>query len=146
MNNSMSCVGGVLLMFPGATHAEDHFQGVQVMHAYEDAWSRHDARAIAGFYCEPALRVSKDGPAVRETRAAQEGFFGSFLPSLVSNGYDHSAWDRLEVRLLDANTAIAIARCGRPLSPRRQPIRAPGRRIGPVAHRSGLEDFLLCNA
>lgn len=103
-----------LLLAIGAAHAgayagePDGEQAVvQVMQAYEDAWSRHDAPAIAGFYCEPAVRVTRDGPVVRATRAAQEATFGRLLPLLVSQGYDHSAWDRLEVRLLDASTAIA---------------------------------------
>jgi ketosteroid isomerase-like protein len=95
-------------MFAVGAQAEDGAQEVvQVMHAYEDAWSRHDAHAIAAFYCEPAMRVTKDGPAVRETRTVQQGFFAGFLSQLVAKGYDHSAWDRLDVRLLDANTAIA---------------------------------------
>jgi ketosteroid isomerase-like protein len=108
MNTSMICVCAALMMFAVGARAEDGAQEVvQVMHAYEDAWSRHDAHAIAGFYCEPAMRITKDGPAVRETRAVQQGFFGGFLSQLVAKGYDHSAWDRLDVRLLDANTAIA---------------------------------------
>lgn len=107
MKTSMICICAALTMLAVDAQAEDGAQEVvQVMHAYEDAWSRHDAHAIAGFYCEPAMRVTKDGPAVRETRAVQEAFFGGFLPPLVTKGYDHSAWDRLDVRLLDANTAI----------------------------------------
>jgi len=79
----------------------------QVLYAYEDAWSRHDAPAIAGFYYEPAMRISPNGPIVRATRAAQEEFFNVLLPELVKEGYSKSVWDHLEVRLLDDNTAIA---------------------------------------
>jgi len=75
--------------------------------AYEDAWSRHDPDAVASFYYEPALRVSKGGPNVRPTRTEQKAFFAGFLPSLIERGYSDSAWESLEVRLLDDQTAIA---------------------------------------
>jgi len=79
----------------------------KVMEAYEQAWSRHDGGAVASFYSEPAMRVSKAGPAVRATRADQEAFFNAFLRGLVERGYARSAWEKLEVRLLDSQTAIA---------------------------------------
>jgi hypothetical protein len=45
MNTSMICVCTALLMFAVPAHADDGAQEViQVMHAYEDAWSHHDAR------------------------------------------------------------------------------------------------------
>jgi ketosteroid isomerase-like protein len=80
---------------------------VQIMHAYEDAWSRHDAHAIAGFYYEPAMRVSASGPTVRATRAMQETFFSGLLANLIHQGYAKSDWEQVEVRLLNENTAIA---------------------------------------
>ncbi|MGH8336627.1 MAG: DUF6841 family protein, partial [Gammaproteobacteria bacterium] len=80
---------------------------IAVLHAYEEAWSRHDPHSIASFYVEPAMRVSQDGPVVRATRDAQDAFFTSFLPSLVKQGYAYSTWERLDVRLLDPRTAIA---------------------------------------
>lgn len=79
----------------------------QVLRAYEEAWSRHDAHAVASFYNEPAMRVSPGGPTVRQSRAVQEAFFAGLLASLAKQGYATSEWERLEVRLLDANTAIA---------------------------------------
>jgi len=91
---------------PRAAGAERHAVE-QVMRAYEDAWSRHDAHAIAGFYYEPATRVSPNGPVVRETRGVQEAFFRGLLARLVRQGFASSGWQTLEVRLLDANTAIA---------------------------------------
>ena len=54
----------------------------QALQAYEEAWSRHDAHAIAGFYYEPAMRVSAGGPVVRATRAMQETFFSGLLSGL----------------------------------------------------------------
>jgi|KBSMisStaDraftv2_1062788.scaffolds.fasta_scaffold1129720_1 uncharacterized protein (TIGR02246 family) len=78
-----------------------------VLRAYEDAWSRHDGEAIANFYYEPAMRVGKGGPAVRATRADQRAFFDGFLRGLVERGYARSAWEELEVRLLDPQTALA---------------------------------------
>ena len=78
-----------------------------VLRAYEDAWSRHDGEAIANFYYEPAMRVGKGGPAVRATRADQRAFFDGFLRGLVERGYARSAWEELEVRLLDLQTALA---------------------------------------
>jgi uncharacterized protein (TIGR02246 family) len=78
-----------------------------VLRAYEAAWSRHDARAVAGLYAEPAMRVARGGPIVRPSRADQEAFFAAFLGALVSRGYDRSDWEQLEVRLLDGATAIA---------------------------------------
>lgn len=80
---------------------------VQTLHAYEEAWSRHDAHAVASFYYEPAMRVGKGGPAVRTTRADQEAFFDGFLRGLVERGYARSAWEALDVRLLDEQTALA---------------------------------------
>jgi ketosteroid isomerase-like protein len=80
---------------------------LNVMRAYEDAWSRHDARAIAGFYYEPAIRVSPAGPVVRATRTLQETFFSGLLPGLIEQGFATSAWESLDVQLLDANTAVA---------------------------------------
>lgn len=77
------------------------------LRAYEQAWSQHDARAVASFYYEPALRVTARGPVVRATRKDEEEFFVTFLPALVKSGYDRSSWESLQVRLLDANTAIA---------------------------------------
>jgi len=78
-----------------------------VLRAYEDAWSRHDGEAIANFYYEPAMRVGKGGPAVRATRADQRAFFDGVLRGLVERGYARSAWEELEVRLLDPQTALA---------------------------------------
>jgi ketosteroid isomerase-like protein len=79
----------------------------QVLEAYEQAWSRHDPHAIASFYLEPAMRVSKGGPVVRATRADEEAFFAGFLRGMVGRGYERSAWEHLEVRLLDRETALA---------------------------------------
>jgi len=76
-------------------------------HAYEEAWSAHDARAIAGFYHEPSMRVGQAGPHVRATRAMQETFFAGFLPGLVTHGYACSRWETLAVKRVDANTAFA---------------------------------------
>ena len=67
---------GALLMLAakaaGVAHAadsasaEDAKRSVeQVLRAYEDAWSQHDAKAIASFYYEPAMRVSPSGPSAR---------------------------------------------------------------------------------
>jgi len=78
-----------------------------VLRAYEEAWSRHDEQAVAGFYYEPAMRVGKGGPVVRATRAEQRAFFEGFLRGLVERGYARSAWEELEVRLLDPQTALA---------------------------------------
>ena len=79
----------------------------QALAAYEQAWSRHDAHAVAAFYFEPALRVSKGGPVIRATRADQETFFDGYLRAFVARGYERSEWESLEVRLIDAQTALA---------------------------------------
>lgn len=78
-----------------------------VLKAYEEAWSRHDGEAVASFYFEPAMRVGKGGPVVRATRAEQRAFFDGFLRGLVERGYARSAWEELDVRLLDPQTALA---------------------------------------
>lgn len=90
-----------------AAAAQEERAVEQVLQAYEQAWSRHDAHAVAGFYLEPAMRVSKNGPVVRATRADQEAFFAAFLRGMVARGYERSAWETLEVRLLDPQTAVA---------------------------------------
>ena len=53
------------------------------------------------------MRVGKGGPVVRATRAEQKAFFEGFLRGLVEGGYARSAWEELDVRLLDADTALA---------------------------------------
>ena len=80
---------------------------VATMQAYEEAWGRHDASAVASFYYEPAMRVGQAGPVVRQTRKDQEAFFSGFLKGLVGRGFERSEWAELDVRLLDAQTAIA---------------------------------------
>lgn len=79
----------------------------ETLRRYEEAWSRHDAHAVAGYYHEPAMRVGQGGPHVRATRAEQEAFFTGFLKGLVDKGYVASRWESLQVKLLDANTALA---------------------------------------
>jgi uncharacterized protein (TIGR02246 family) len=92
----------------GDARASDDAKAVErVLRAYEEAWSRHDAAAIAGFYHEPAMRVSPAGPIVRETRAAQQVFFAGLLSKLIQDGYAKTEWERLRVHLLDPRTAIA---------------------------------------
>jgi len=88
-----------------ATDGEDAIRNT--LQAYEQAWSRHDAQAVAGFYFEPAMRVSKAGPVVRPTQADQETFFDGYLRGFIGRGYDRSEWESLEVRLLDAQTGLA---------------------------------------
>ena len=80
---------------------------IDTLHAYEEAWSKHDGKAVASFYHEPAMRLSPGGPAVRPGLADQERFFTPFLAGLVARGYARSTWETLEVRLLDPQTAIA---------------------------------------
>jgi ketosteroid isomerase-like protein len=79
----------------------------QTLQAYEQAWSRHDAAAIAAFYFEPAMRVSKSGPVIRANRADQEAFFAGYLRAMTERGYERSEWELLDVSLLDAQTALA---------------------------------------
>ena len=80
---------------------------VATLQAYEGAWGRHDGSAVASFYYEPAMRVGQAGPVVRQTRKDQEAFFNGFLKGLVGRGFERSEWAELDVRLLDAQTAIA---------------------------------------
>jgi hypothetical protein len=53
------------------------------------------------------MRVGKGGPVVRATRVEQKAFFDGFLRGLVDRGYARSAWQEVEVRLLDPQTALA---------------------------------------
>jgi len=94
--------------FCAAASAADGEDAIRnTLQAYEQAWSRHDAQAVAGFYFEPAMRVSKAGPVVRPTQADQETFFDGYLRGFIGRGYDRSEWESLEVRLLDAQTGLA---------------------------------------
>jgi ketosteroid isomerase-like protein len=98
----------LLVCAPSAAVGEEGEHAVvETLRAYEQAWSRHDARAIASFYYEPALRITAGGPVMRQTRSDQEAFFSGFMASLVKRGYARSSWEDLEVHLLDAETAIA---------------------------------------
>jgi ketosteroid isomerase-like protein len=94
--------------FCGTAHAMDPLDEVrQALQAYEQAWSRHDAHAVADFYNEPAMRVSKGGPVIRATRAEQETFFDGYLRAIVGRGFERSEWESLDARLLDVQTALA---------------------------------------
>jgi hypothetical protein len=96
------------LAFCTSARAADPAQELeQTLQHYEAAWSRHDAQAIASFYFEPAMRVSKSGPVIRATRADQHTFFDGYLRALIARGYERSDWESLETRLLDAQTAVA---------------------------------------
>lgn len=90
-----------------AAETSEEAEVSRVLHGYEEAWSRHDATAVASFYYEPALRVTPAGPAVRQTRADQEAFFKGFLSALVNRGYARSRWEELNIRELDGRTAVA---------------------------------------
>jgi len=85
--------------FAGESGGEDEVTGT--LQAYESAWSRHDADAIASFYYEPAMRVGRGGPVVRPTRADQAAFFSGFMPGLARQGYANSTLEETNVRLLD---------------------------------------------
>ncbi len=113
MCKCLAILGFLLLANVGAIAGElqtpisDTQAVTQVLQAYEDAWSRHDAHSIAAFYNEPAMRVSPDGPTVRADRGMQEAFFRGILAHLLEQGYERSSWEHLEVHLLDSQTAIA---------------------------------------
>src|SRR5258706_1233082 len=92
---------------PAASAADGEEAIRQTLQAYEQAWSRQDAHAVAGFYFEPAMRVGKAGPVVRPTQTDQENFFDGYLRGMVGRGYDRSEWESLEVRLLDPQTGMA---------------------------------------
>ena len=53
------------------------------------------------------MRVSRGGPIVRPTRADRETFVAGLVRGLVEQGYARSESEEIEVRLLDAQTAIA---------------------------------------
>src|SRR4249920_2386269 len=98
----------ILATWAGTSLAEAEEEAVKnALKAYEEAWSRQDAEAVASFYFEPAMRVGKGGPVVRATRAEQKAFFDGFLRGLVGRGYARSAWEELEIRLIDPQTALA---------------------------------------
>jgi uncharacterized protein (TIGR02246 family) len=98
----------ILVSWSGTVLAGTQAEAIkEVLKAYEEAWSQHDAEAVASFYFEPAMRVGKGGPVVRATRAEQKAFFDGFLRGLVDRGYVRSAWEELDVRMLDQQTAIA---------------------------------------
>jgi len=102
----MACMCLVAVSVP--VRAQDAFEEVrQTLQAYEQAWSRHDAAAIAAFYFEPAMRVSKSGPVIRVNRADQESFFAGYLRAMIERGYERSEWEFLNGSLLDAQTALA---------------------------------------
>ena len=94
--------------FSAVARAVDPLDEVrQTLQDYEQAWSRHDAHAIAYFYFEPAMRVGKGGPVVRATRVDQETFFDGYLRAIVGRGFERSEWESLDARLLDPQTALA---------------------------------------
>ena len=107
IGNTMASGLAAALLCATAAAADERDAVKQTMEAYEQAWSRHDAHAVADFYFEPAMRVSKGGPVIRATRADQETFFEGYLRAIVARGYERSEWESLDARLLDAQTAIA---------------------------------------
>jgi ketosteroid isomerase-like protein len=105
---ALLCVMAVLAFCNSARAADPAQEELrQTLQDYEAAWSRHDAQAVASFYFEPAMRVSKGGPVVRATRVEQHTFFDGYLRALIARGYERSDWESLETRLLDAQTAVA---------------------------------------
>lgn len=104
---TLAAFAGAALLFSVTASADESDPVRQTLEDYEAAWSRHDATAVAAFYFEPAMRVSKGGPVVRPSRADQEAFFDGYLRSLVARGYQRSEWESLDVRLLDLHTALA---------------------------------------
>ncbi len=99
----------ILPMFlAGVVHANDTESGIRaVMIGYEQAWSKRDAKAVASYYHEPAIRGSRVGPTARPTIKSQEIFFEGFLGSLVIRGYDYSDWESLNIHIMNAQTAVA---------------------------------------
>jgi len=96
------------MAFCALARAADPVQELaQTLQDYERAWSAHDAQAIANFYFEPAMRISRGGPVIRATRADQQVFFEGYLRTMIGRGYERSAWEALETRLLDERTAVA---------------------------------------
>ena len=71
IRNTMASGLAAALLCATSAAADERDAVKQTMEAYEQAWSRHDAHAVADFYFEPAMRVSKGGPVVRATRADQ---------------------------------------------------------------------------
>lgn len=112
IRNIVFCMAGAVICLAAAVFCANAAAGDedavrQTLEAYEQAWSRHDAHAVADFYFEPAMRVSKGGPVIRATRADQETFFDGYLRGFVARGYERSEWESLEVRMIDAQTALA---------------------------------------
>lgn len=107
IRNWMACGLAAALLCAMAAAADERDAVKQTLEAYERAWSRHDAAAVANFYYEPAMRVSKGGPVVRATRADQEIFFEGYLRAIVARGFERSEWESLDARLLDPQTALA---------------------------------------
>lgn len=103
-----ACICVAALTICAVARAADPVDEVrQTLQAYERAWSQHDAQAVADFYFEPAMRVSKGGPVIRATRAEQRTFFDGYLRAIVARGYERSEWESLDAKLLDAQTALA---------------------------------------
>lgn len=107
LRSILAVSAGTAMLFAVTASADESDPVRQTLEDYEAAWSRHDATAVASFYFEPAMRVSKGGPVVRPARADQEAFFDGYLRSLVARGYQRSEWESLDVRLLDSHTALA---------------------------------------
>ncbi len=77
---SIASVLVLATFWANVVHANDTESEIKaVMTGYEKAWSQHDAKAIANYYHEPAMRVSKTGPTVRPTSKSQEIFLRVFL-------------------------------------------------------------------
>jgi len=67
-------------VFTANVNAENEEPAIRsVMLAYEQAWSEHDAKAVASYYFAPAIRFSKTGPSVRATIKDQELFLKDYL-------------------------------------------------------------------
>ena len=104
---NLTALGCAILVSMPAWPATPEQAVKETLEGYERAWTAKDAHAVASFYFEPAMRVSRGGPTVRPSRADQEAFFREFLRSLVERGFSRSEFESLEVRMLDARTAIA---------------------------------------
>jgi len=105
--NLIRCCLIIMLLGSGVVLATERADIEAMLQGYEKAWSDHDSRAIASFYYEPAMRVSPNGPVIRQTRKDQESFFFAFLPGLIQRGFDRTTWEELNIHLLDSETAMA---------------------------------------
>jgi hypothetical protein len=83
-------------------------QVVQALETYLLDFNRHDIAAIKSFFsCPLMLIMPQGGPTCLTSEEQIGGSFSAILEGLLSNGFTHSHWQDMSIKLLTDTCALA---------------------------------------